>query len=163
MSDQPLNTMIRLRATACHLSGLSWFPAFYLLMIKIAGSEIYLLWCIPLFAMLVATLLTTLIYLINQPSHAFLDRSGRCALNLMLSYSLYLIVSAAFLGSMCGISATVSSSEGILLAAGGYLFMVSTLFFVYSCCSLVGGIYAWQGKFYSYPYTIKFLNESPLR
>jgi uncharacterized Tic20 family protein len=160
MSDQPLATQLRLRAATCHLAGLSWFPAFYLFMIKIVGSEIYLQWCIPLFAILAATSFTTLVYLINQRSHPFLDQSGRCALNLVLSYSFYLLAVAAFLGSICGISVTVSSFDAILFATGGYLFMVSTLLFVYSCCSLVGGIYAWRGKFYSYPYTIKFLNES---
>jgi uncharacterized Tic20 family protein len=163
MSDQPLATQLRLRAVACHLAGMSWFPAFYLFMIIIAGSSIYLLWCIPLFAMLAATSLTTLVYLINRRSHPFLDQSGRCALNLVLSYSFYSIAIAAFLGSICGISVTVSSFEAILFATGGYLFMISMILFVYSCCILAGGIYAWRGRFYSYPYTIKFLNESPPR
>jgi uncharacterized Tic20 family protein len=159
MSDQPLDNKIRLWATACYLSGLSWFPTFYLLRIIIAGKEMYLLLCIPALAMLAATLLTAIVYLINRHSHPFLDRSGRCALNLTSSYSLYLTVVVAFLGSICGISVAINSPKSMALSAIAYLFMFPMLFFFYSCCSLAGGIHVWQGKLYSAPLTIQFLDE----
>jgi uncharacterized Tic20 family protein len=145
----PLSTQVRLLATLCHLSGLTWVAAFAI-MVQLQSMTELQNRLLPL--LLVSTiLLPILIWIFTRGVHNFIDRNGREVVNTMLSlllYSMCLLFSAWI---VCG----VYPSLGILVAIP--LFTVPFVMIIHVLASLVAILQALQGNFFTYPFIIRFM------
>jgi uncharacterized Tic20 family protein len=164
MHNQPLTSSIRAKAVSAHLAGLTYIPICYLLSFHCDVTRYITFLGVPILAIFFATLLTALTCQINGRSHPFLRQSGNCAMNFFLSYSIYLmIVVALYFAAFSMFAETVGEKDiGLaLLFAGGFIIVLLGTFLIHTCCILTGVMFTFQGKIYSYPLTIRFLNESP--
>jgi uncharacterized protein len=171
MQHEPLSPKIRLRATFCHLCGLTFIPITIIIQYVLYKntkigllSDILFIYGAPVLGMILSTILVILSWMINKNFHPFVDSSGRQITNLMLSYSLYFIISSSLMAASCGVQ-TVSNSIGV-----GVIVMLSGLvvapfglivLLMQVCLIILGSIFAWKGKVYQYDLTIKFINEQP--
>ncbi len=163
MNSQPLSLNTRLRAATCHFASLAWVPIELTLspLIKIVNRD--LTWVgiarfyTPVVAMILANLIVILLWKVNQKVHPFIDRSGRCATNFILSSSLILIITSNLLGMTCGIPFYVKRAESALASS----YLISLLLLIYAIFSIGGTIFTLGGKVASYPLTVKFLSETP--
>jgi uncharacterized Tic20 family protein len=167
MENQPLNFEIRLKAALCHLLGFTWLPitilSFYILplLTKDLNGAFLSLFTVPVLGVLLANLVVVLFWLAYRKSHPFIDRSGRCAVNLISSCSLYLTITVTLLGLTCGLTAL---GEAMLPLTAPFMYVAicvePSIFFAHFCWVIFGIIFVFQGKIVSYPLIIKFLNEA---
>jgi uncharacterized Tic20 family protein len=156
-----------LKAALCHLLGFIWLPitilSFYVLPLPTnnLNGAFLCLFIVPVTGVLLANLVVILLWLAYCKSHPFIDRSGRCAVNLISSCSLYLTVTVTLLGLTCGLTAL---GEGMLPLSMMVAYMAvvvePAIFLAHFCWVVFGIIFVFQGKIVSYPLTIKFLNET---
>lgn len=162
MKSQPLSLNTRLRAATCHLASLAWVPIELILypLIKIVNRD--LAWVgiarfyTPIVSMILATLIVILRWRVSQRVHPFIDRSGRCATNFMLSSSLYLTIVSTLLGINCGVPFYVKMAEPALVSS----YIVSLLLLTHSCLSITGSIFTLKGNVVVYPLQINFLSKT---
>jgi uncharacterized Tic20 family protein len=167
MENQPLNFEIRLKAALCHLLGFTWLPLTILsfsvlpLPTKDLNGAFLSLFTVPLLGLLLANLIVVLFWLAYRRSHPFIDRSGRCAVNLISSCSLYITVTLTLLGLACGLTA-VGEAMLVLSATVAYMAVVvePAVFLAHFCWVIFGVIFVFQGKIVSYPLVIRFLKEA---
>jgi uncharacterized Tic20 family protein len=158
MDNQPLSAIIRFKATLCHLIGLLWLPSLIPILRILSQSfasnpYTYLpIIILPTIGIILTTLLTILVWQVNQRAHNFIDLSGRCATNFMCSCSLYSLLISTVVNITCGISRV--EIVGILT-----MLTFPLLFLLHFWFTILGATYAHQGKIYSYPLTIKFIPE----
>jgi uncharacterized Tic20 family protein len=167
MDTQPLNFEIRLKAALCHLLGFTWLPITILLFYILPIPNHNLNWAflslftVPVSGLLLANLVVVLFWLAYRKSHSFIDRSGRCAVNLISSCSLYLTVTVTLMGLTCGLTA-LGEVMLPLSMIGSYVAVIvePSIFLAHFCWVIFGIVFVFQGKIVSYPLIIKFLNET---
>ena len=163
MKSKPLKFNTRIKAVICHLASLSWlfFELMLSPLVKFVNRD--LAWVgiarfyTPIVSMILATLIVILLWRINEKVNPFIDRSGRCATNFMLSSSLYLTIIFTLLGINCGIPFYVKMAEPALMS----FYIASLLLLIHFCFGVTGSIFTLGGKVFSYPLTVKFLSETP--
>jgi uncharacterized Tic20 family protein len=167
MENQPLNFEIRLKAALCHLLGFTWLPItiilFYILPINNHDLNwaFLALFTVPVLGLLLANLVVVLFWSAYRKSHPFIDRSGRCAVNLISSCSLYLTVTMVLMGLTCGLTALGEAMLPLsMMASYMTIFIEPSIFLAHFGWVIFGVIFAFQGKIVSYPLTIKFLHEN---
>jgi uncharacterized Tic20 family protein len=167
MESQPLNFEIRLKAALCHLLGFTWLPitilSFYILPLttKDLNGAFLSLFTVPLLGLLLANLIVVLFWLIYRKSHLFIDRSGRCAVNLISSCSLYITVTLTLLGLACGLTAVGEAMLALSMTVAYMAIVVEpAVFLAHFCWVIFGVIFVFQGKIVSYPLVIRFLKEA---
>lgn len=106
--------------------------------------------------MALGSLLTISIWKANRAVHPFLDRSGRSAVNFILSYNLYLLLVSAFLGITCGVT-TASSTFAPLI--GGLCGLFGILLIGHLCATIDRAIAAWNGRVRNHPLQVNFLAD----
>jgi uncharacterized Tic20 family protein len=166
MEDRPLNSSIRRKAARCHLASLIWLPIEIVLFMLISNNIQDLVWfsisifAFPLIAMVLGSLLTILIWKANKATHPFVDRSGRSAINSILSYTLYLLIISTLIGVNCGIPMIPLILPAVQLPIGMIMFcFFPALLFGNFCVTIDRAIAAWNGKVRDNPFVIKFLTE----
>jgi uncharacterized Tic20 family protein len=167
MENQSLNFEIRLKAALCHLLGFIWLPitilSFYVLPLPTnnLNGAFLCLFIVPVAGVLLANLVVILLWLAYRKSHPFIDRSGRCAVNLISSCSLYLTITVTLLGLTCGLTALGEVMLPLSMMVAYMAIVIEPVIFLAHFCWVVFGIiFVFQGKIVSYPLTIKFLNET---
>ncbi len=167
MENQPLNFEIRLKAALCHLLGFTWLPItiilFYILPINNHGLNwaFLALFMVPVLGLLLANLVVVLFWLTYRKSHPFIDRSGRSAVNLISSCSLYVTVVAILMGLTCGLTALGEAMLPLSMMVSHMTIIVEpSIFLAHFCWVIFGVISVFQGKIVSYPLVIRFLNEA---
>jgi uncharacterized protein len=168
MENQPLGFEIRFKAALCHFLGLAWFPiTVFLFLIKLLpqsdiGYAILSIALFPPLGLILANLIVLLLWIAYRKSHSFINLSGRCAINLLFSCNLYLFISLALAGITCGLT---SFGTGMLPIASIFsslaILVMPMVFLAHFVCVIIGVTCALQGKIYSYPLTIRFLQEQP--
>jgi uncharacterized Tic20 family protein len=170
MEDRPLNSSIRRKAARCHLAGLIWLPIsiviFLLLPMVYENSQLFIvaIFLFPLIGMIFAALLTILLWKADMSIDPFLDRSGRSAINFVLSCALYLAIVCTLLVTTCGypflspvpfVSREIDSIAEVL---GGLLPLLGA----WHVCTIISRSFsAWMGTVPSNSLMIKFLAEAP--
>lgn len=167
MENQSLNFEIRLKAALCHLLGFTWLPltilSFYILPLptKDLNGAFLSLFLVPVLGLLLANLVVVLFWLAYRKSHPFIDRSGRCAVNLISSCSLYVTVTATLMGLTCGLTALGEAMLALSMMVSSVTIIVEpSIFLAHFCWVIFGVIFVFQGKIVSYPLVIRFLNEA---
>jgi uncharacterized Tic20 family protein len=162
MDEQPLSSSTRSRAAKCHLAGLVWLPisvALLILTLKAnqdLGLFSIIFFAYPLFGMALGSLLAISIWKAIRAMHPFLDRSGRSAVNFVLSYNLYLLIMSTFLGITCGVTRASSTLAPLI---GGLCGLFGILLIGHLCATIDRAIAAWNGRVPNYPLVIKFLAD----
>ena len=163
MEDRPLNANIRRKAARWHLVGLTWLPisiVIFLLLPMFNQNMILFVIAIllfPLIGMVLAALLTILLWRADKSIDPFIDRSGRSAINFILSCTLYLAVTSTILGITCGTPVL----PVIASLAGGFGALFPLILAWHFCATIDRAIAAWKGKIPSSRLMIKFLTEIP--
>jgi uncharacterized Tic20 family protein len=164
MDDRPLNSIIRRKAARCHLAGLIWLPisivVFLLLPMFNQNMILFVIaiFLFPLIGMVLAVLLTILLWRADKLIDLFIDRSGRSAINFSLSCTLYLAIMSTLLGISCGVPLGVPVIASL---AGGFGALFPLILAWHFCATIDRSITAWKGKIPSNPLIIKFLTEIP--
>jgi uncharacterized Tic20 family protein len=164
MEEQPLSLSIRKQAALCHLAGLLWLPisiAIFLLLPMFNQNMVLFVIAIflfPLIGMVLATLLTILLWKANKARDPFIDRSGRSAINFILSYTLYLAIVSTLLAITCGVPMVSPEVKSIAEVLGALFPLLVAWHF---CATIDRAIAARKGKVFHHPLAIKFLGEVP--
>jgi uncharacterized Tic20 family protein len=164
MEDRDLSSSIRRKAARCHLAGLIWVPIsiviFMLFPIFNQNMTLFVIaiFLFPLIGMVLAALLTILLWRANRSIDPFIDRSGRSAINFSLSSTLYLAIMSTILGISCGVPL---GSPVIASLAGGFGALFPLIVAWHFCATIDRAVAAWKGKIPSNPLMIKFLPETP--
>jgi uncharacterized Tic20 family protein len=163
MFHAPLTPQARHRAAICHWGGLLWLPI-ELGLFSVA-IELYPeinrdlnLFFSTAFAMLAGALLLAgclqmFCWKGWRAKHEFIDRSGREASNFGLSAALYLglallMVFAAF---------ALADVLPFLVPVGVFgMYLIPATLFLHMMLAIAGGMVAWRGSYYIYPWTIRF-------
>jgi uncharacterized Tic20 family protein len=165
MFHAPLTPQARHRAAICHWSGLLWFPieiGLFMVMGTIfpeINQDLNLffmtLFSLPAVGLFLAGLIQMMLWKGWRAKHEFIDRSGREASNFGLSAAFYLsgivLVSLASYG--LGDLLPFVASAGVI---GAYL--LPAMLFLHFLLAIAGGVVAWRGGYYIYPWKIHFFS-----
>ncbi len=161
MFHAPLTPQARHRAAICHWSGLLWFPIEIglLLVMGTIFPEInrdlnlffMTFFSLPAAGLFLAGGLQTMLWKGWRAKHEFIDRSGREASNFGLSAALYATVMVLITLATCGLG------DSFLLPVGMVgLYLLPAVLFLHFLLAIAGGVVAWRGNYYIYPWTIRF-------
>jgi uncharacterized Tic20 family protein len=167
MENPILSPKVRMRATLCHMCGLTFVPisiAIQIFLRKNGGTNTWIsggieIYGSPTFGMIIATIIVMFFWKLNEKLHPFVDQSGRRVTNFMLSYSLYFVVFSSVILASCGVP-LIANTIGIF-------FLISSLFIapfgllMHFCSNILGAVTAWKGKIYKYHFMIKFFRDRP--
>jgi uncharacterized Tic20 family protein len=157
---------VRSIAAFGHLIGLTWLPITIAICQVPPIAKPYsedLAWNLPLLlisptiGIVLASLLTILGWKINRSKHSFIDRCGRGAVNVILSYCFYSILTSIILFLSLYIPSIASGLDYLMpiFALG----LHPVVLVGYSIVTLLGANRAWAGKTYNYPRIIfKFVS-----
>jgi uncharacterized Tic20 family protein len=179
--NEVLPIKIRLLAAWCHLSGLAWVGTFYLFYYnqgksQVASEEFNRI----LAAAMLLLLVPFLSWRFTKRIHDFIDRSGQKLFNYHLSIIIYLLVLLGifilscfamlpFIGAI-SLNPNSTNSSPIVTIIGsilsGCIWLATNphvLTIGYTVEIIIAAFYTWQGKIFSYPLAINFLNSSQSR
>jgi uncharacterized Tic20 family protein len=167
MQNPPLSFEIRFKAALCHLLGFTWLPITIVLFYVLPIPNHDLNWAflelftVPILGLLLANLVVLLFWLAYRKSHPFIDRSGRSAVNLISSCSLYVTAVATLMGLTCGLT-TLGEAMLALSMMVSYMTIIvePSIFLAHFCWVIFGVVFVFQGKIVSYPLIIRFLKEA---
>jgi uncharacterized Tic20 family protein len=103
--------------------------------------------------LLLASFIQILLWKGWRAKHEFIDRSGKEACNFGLSVALYL--TAMVLISLATFS--LGDLAPFLVSAGvAGIYLLPAALFLHFLLAIAGGVVAWRGGYYIYPWTIRF-------
>jgi uncharacterized Tic20 family protein len=160
MFHAPLTPQARHRAAICHWCGLLWFPIEIglLTVIGMMVPEInrnlnlffMTFFSLPAAGLFLASLLQVMLWKGWRAKHEFIDRSGREASNFGLSSALYSTVMVIISLATCGLA------DFLVPVGMAGVYLLPAMLFLHFLLAIAGGVVAWRGNYYIYPWIIRF-------
>jgi uncharacterized Tic20 family protein len=177
MQDQPPDHKIRSITAMCHSTGLMWLPIAVAIFTLVPffrsdssrSVESNLNWffgaliTLPMVGMLLSAILTIIVWQINRQKHSFIEQSGRNGVNFICSCSLYLataytlMVGSSLLAASFNSQALLSVSMSLI---GLYILLCLGVILAHLVLSILGTVFALQGKIYHYPLSLQLFNQT---
>jgi uncharacterized Tic20 family protein len=145
----PLPLRVRLLASFCHLSGLTWIASSSILLQSRAVELPYQLLSLLLVLTIAVPICT---WLFTRKVHDFIDRNGRESVNAVLSL---LFCTACFLFTFWIVCGVYPATLGILGVIP--VFMAPLILLTHVLTTFIAIIKALQGDLYNYPFIIRLI------
>lgn len=154
MTQHPLNQSTRIWAMLCHLSALAWIPVSFIL--GIAG--------IPFPLVFFNIIIPLIVWWLKKNEHPFINDHGKESLNFQISLTIYSIIGIIVVmligGVTCGVG-FVANSQWLFSMGLTFLVVIVVVGIIITILQVVfcsfAAFKAYQGEFYHYPNTIRFL------
>lgn len=92
-----------------------------------------------------------IVWLMKRENHPLIEHQGKESLNFQISYTIYYLV------LIFGITYTVVDDPENYMRWGILVALLFLLFIVYVVFIIIGSVKANQGKYYRYPFIIRFI------